>query len=390
MGEIQVTGKILLFQRLLPHYRRKVFQALSEELGIVLCAGRKGPKGTYLSKEKPSAVTEEIRDFYPLPSRETLVFMDIFSPLLKYRPGIVITEFSALILSNYLLLFLKWFFGYKLIIWSPIVNLRKGFFPKTSVSDKLRVWWVNRCDAALTYSRAGKKRLEPYVRHPEKIFVAQNTLYTPELLSLRDRFRKTGRSQVRRELDFSARNHLIFIGRLTRAKKPLALIDIFQKVVRRIPDCHLHVIGDGPERNSLKKKVKDSGLETKVTLYGSVTEETMTGKMLFASDLAVMPRNLGLAAVHSICFDTPLITLKSGKENPRHGEEIEYVIEGRTGLTAETEESMPDMIVDFLKDEKTKISMQKEMERMVNQACSFDKMLEGFKDAVDYVQRGKK
>jgi len=390
MGEIQVTGKILLFQRTLPHYRRKVFQALCEELGIVLCTGRKGPKGTYLTKEKPSAVIEEVRDLYPFSPKETLVFMNVFPPLMKYRPGIVITEFSNLILSNYLLLFLRPFFGHKLIIWSPIVNPRKGFSPKALLSDKIRVWWMNRCDAVITYSRAGKKRLEPYARSPEKIFVAQNTLYTPELLSLRDRFRKIGKSQVRKELGFSARYHLIFIGRLIREKKPQALIDIFQKVVRRIPDCRFHIIGDGPERDSLEKKVRNSGLEAQVTLYGSVTEETMTGKMLFASDLFVMPRNVGLAAVHSLCFDTPLITLKPGKEDPRHNEEIEYVIEGRTGLTAETEESMPDMIVDFLKHEKTKISMQKEIEKMASRVFAFDKMIGGFKDAIDYVQRGKK
>ena len=390
MGEIQVTGKILLFQRTLPHYRRKIFQALYEELGIVLCTGRKGPKGNYLSREKPSGAVEEIRDFYPFPSRETLVFMNIFPPLMKYRSGIVITEFSILILSNYLLLFLKRFFGYKLIIWSPIINPRKGFSPQTSLSDKLRVWWVNRCDAVLTYSRAGKKRLEPYARNPEKVFVAQNTLYTPELLSLRDRLRKKGKSQVQRELGFSARYHLIFTGRLIRDKRPLALIDVFQKVIRRVPDCHLHIIGDGPERNSLEKRVRNSGLEAQVTLYGALNDLKMTGKMLFASDLAVIPRNLGLAVVHSFCFDTPLITLKPGEEDPQHGEEIEYVLEGRTGLKANTEDSMAGMIAAFLKDEKTKESMQREIEQMVSRACSFDRMLKGFKDAIDYVQRKDK
>jgi glycosyltransferase involved in cell wall biosynthesis len=390
MGEIKVTGKILLFQRLQPHYRRKIFQALYKELGIILCTGRKGPKGTYLSKEKPSPVTEEIRDFYPLPSKETLVFMDIFSPLIKYRPRIVITEFSILILSNYFLLFLKRFFGYKLIIWSPIINTKKGFSPEASLADKLRVWWINQGDAVLTYSRAGKKRLEPYVRTPEKIFVAQNTLYTPELLSLRDRLRKEGKSHVRKELGFSGQYHLIFIGRLIREKRPQALIGIFQKVIRRIPDCHLHIIGDGPERNSLEKKVKDSGLADQVTLYGSINDLKITGKMLFASELAVVPRNLGLAAVHSFCFDTPLITLKSGRENPLHNEEIEYVLEGRTGLTAEAEESMAGMIAAFLRDEKRQDSMKKEMEHMVSRVCSFDKMLKGFKDAIDYVQREKK
>jgi len=94
--------------------------------------------------------------------------------------------------------------------------------------------------------------------------------------------------------------------------------------------------------------------------------------------------------VHSFCFDTPLITLKPGEEDPQHGEEIEYVLEGRTGLKANTEDSMAGMIAAFLKDEKTKESMQREIEQMVSRACSFDRMLKGFKDAIDYVQRKDK
>jgi len=34
--------------------------------------------------------------------------------------------------------------------------------------------------------------------------------------------------------------------------------------------------------------------------------------------------------------------------------------------------------------------MQKEIEKMASRVFAFDKMIGGFKDAIDYVQRGKK
>jgi len=389
MGEIFLKRGIVLFQRTVPHYRKEVFQVLYEKLGVILCVGKKGPKNTYLSQELPSSLVERVRDFYPIPSVKNLVYMNIFSPLMKYRPGVIITEFSILILSNYLLLFLKPFFRYKLIIWSPVLNPRIGFSPETSFRDRLRVWWMNRSDAVLTYSKNGRKQLIPYVDDPKKIFVAQNTLYTPALLLFRDNLRKKGMNQVKRELGLSAQYNLMFIGRLIQEKKVLLLIEVFQKVIPRIPDIHLHIVGDGPEKRRLDKKIRELGLEDKVTLYGSLTEFRASGKMLFASDLTVIPGTVGLAVVHSFCFDTPVVTLKPGEKDPGHSPEIEYLVHGSTGFEADSVESMVDMIMDFITNHKMQKHMGKEIEQTVTRVCPFDRMIKGFEDSIAYL-KGKR
>jgi len=379
---------ILIFQRIFAHYRLGVFREINKVTGAILCFGKKGPKGTYLSEIEPDFSHLKIGDFYPFSKIDTLAFLDVFTPLFKFKPTVVVTEFALGIISNYLLLFFKPFLKYKLILWSHGYNRKKGFHPERSFADKLRQWWMNRADAVILYSQEIKKLISQYLKNPRKLFVAQNTLDTNSLTKIRNILTKRGKEKVKKELGFTAKYNLIFIGRLLKEKEPDRLIDVFRIIEKHIDSVELHIVGDGPLLEQLK--IISKGL--KVKFWGGITDDKDAGSLLFASDLMVMPGCVGLSVVHSFCFDCPVVSQKQGFNGPYHSPEIEYVEDGRTGFLIPYGDNnlMAEVIINYLLDEEKQKEMRKEMRNIVENICSIENMINGFKEAIYYVKRGNR
>ena len=65
---------------------------------------------------------------------------------------------------------------------------------------------------------------------------------------------------------------LIFLGRLTEKKNPLALIHAFKLVVQQIPEAKLSIIGTGKLENEIKNRIEQLGLTNSVRLLGSMPQ----------------------------------------------------------------------------------------------------------------------
>jgi len=251
---------------------------------------------------------------------------------------------------------------------------------------------MKKSDAVILYSEKGKKIVSPYIKKPEKIFVAKNTLDTNNLIKIRNRLKERGVERVKRELGFNARYNLIFLGRLLKEKEPDRLIDVLKEVFKKIDDVELHFVGDGPMEKVLRSKAEEVGFLSKVKFWGTITDDEATGKMIYASDLMVIPGYVGLSVVHSFCFDTPLITQRQGSLGPFHAPEIEYLIDGKNGflIDYENNERMAKIIVEYLKNNKLQQKMKKYIEYTVENICSLEKMIRGFQNAIRYCITGKR
>jgi len=368
-----------------------IFREINKVTGAILCFGKKGPKRTYLSWVKPDFSYLRISDFYPFSKIDTLAFLDIFTPLFKFKPPVVVTEFALGIISNYLLLFLRPFLKYKLILWSHGYNRKTGFHPEKSFADKLRIWWMNKADAVILYGQKGKKMLARYIKDNKKIFVAQNTLDTTILLGIRDKLDKIGKEEIKKQLEFTKRYNLIYMGRLLKEKEPNRLIDVYKVISKKIDSIELHIVGNGPMMGELKmktKNLKDEDKNLKIRFWRGITEDEATGKMLYASDLMVMPGDLGLSIVHSFCFDCPVVSQKQGVNGPFHAPEIEYVIDGKTGFLTpyDNNKLMAAVIIKYLLDETKQNQMKQGIRKMVEEVCNLDNMIRGFSKAISYVK----
>ncbi|MBU2950243.1 glycosyltransferase family 4 protein [Tamlana agarivorans] len=66
---------------------------------------------------------------------------------------------------------------------------------------------------------------------------------------------------------------VIFLGRLTPKKHPIALLHAFNIVQRKIPNAKLTIIGSGPLENAVKKCIDKLGIKEKVDMLGVLNRE---------------------------------------------------------------------------------------------------------------------
>jgi glycosyltransferase involved in cell wall biosynthesis len=101
---------------------------------------------------------------------------------------------------------------------------------------------------------------------------------------------------------------LIFIGRLTSVKKLELLIESVYIANKRGTHCNCVIIGTGPEFEKLQKLSLKLGVSKNIKFFGECHDENIIGDLIYSSDLCVSPGNVGLTAIHSLSYGTPVIT----------------------------------------------------------------------------------
>ncbi len=113
------------------------------------------------------------------------------------------------------------------------------------------------------------------------------------------------RAQVRRDLGLGEDFTLGLTARFAPAKNHEFLLEVFARVCDRLPRARLLLVGDGPLRQDLERKIRDLGLQDRVILTGVRTD---VPALLQAMDAFVMPsryEGLGLAVVEAQAAGLP-------------------------------------------------------------------------------------
>ena len=81
-------------------------------------------------------------------------------------------------------------------------------------------------------------------------------------------------------IDFEPKNFdktikFLFVGTLSSGKRPLYSIQLVEKLSKIKPNISLEIYGDGAERETLKKYIKDNSLEKTVILKGNQQQEVL-------------------------------------------------------------------------------------------------------------------
>ena len=106
------------------------------------------------------------------------------------------------------------------------------------------------------------------------------------------------------------RIHLIMVGRLSREKRPELALQTLRELLAQGVDCHLDVLGDGPQRVTLQRSAR--GLP--VRFLGQLPR-TQVAHHLAAADVALAPcpaETFGLAALEALASGTPIVVPTSG------------------------------------------------------------------------------
>ena len=90
---------------------------------------------------------------------------------------------------------------------------------------------------------------------------------------LHTNYRETSKEELKEKHGFGSEERIILnVARLVDIKRPLDLIDIFARVK---DEFRLVIIGKGELEEALRQKIKEMGLENRVTLLSEVPYEEM-------------------------------------------------------------------------------------------------------------------
>lgn len=160
-------------------------------------------------------------------------------------------------------------------------------------------------DGVFLYGNYAKELMRKEGFKEENLFVIHNSLLYDKQLQIRSELHSTlvYRNHFKNELP-----NLIFIGRLTQVKRIDLLLKALSILKARGKLYNLTLVGDGTEKNNLQLLVKKEGLDSQVWFYGACYDEMVNAELIFNADLCVSPGNVGLTAIHTMMFGTPVLT----------------------------------------------------------------------------------
>jgi glycosyltransferase involved in cell wall biosynthesis len=121
---------------------------------------------------------------------------------------------------------------------------------------------------------------------------------------------------------------IIYVGRIQKVKRLDLLIGAVNELKITGQNCNLVIVGSDNENLDLNNLVHKLGLQSQVWFYGPCFDETTLGQLFFNSRVCVSPGNVGLTAIHSMGYGTPVITHNNFVEQMPEFEVIEEGVNG--------------------------------------------------------------
>jgi glycosyltransferase involved in cell wall biosynthesis len=210
----------------------------------------------------------------------------------------------------------------KVTFWEHGLN-EKDFW----LHRKVRILFYRLPDYHLLYNNRAKEILIREKFDPNKLFVVFNSLDYDLQRSIFASYNSNSLFKKKIEIFGNNNPSIIFIGRLTKVKKIRLLIEALNIIKNKGDNYNLLIVGDGPEISTLKMLIEDYELKN-IVFWGSCYDERIIGELIGLSDLTVSPGNVGLTAVHSLSYGTPVITHNDFKNQMP---EVEIIEENITG-----------------------------------------------------------
>ena len=219
----------------------------------------------------------------------------LFKPYRKY-----ILTGEPYSVSTWVMLILAKIIGKKTFLWSH------GWYGRESyIKRVMKLLFFKLCTGGLLYGDYAKQLMIERGIKKEKLHCIYNSLDYDKQLQVR----KTGVStNVYSEHFQNNFPVLVYIGRIQKIKKVDMILDALINLNKKEYPCNLIIIGADNEKICLDKKVEELNLKKQVWLYGPCYSENKLGELIHNASLCVSPGNVGLTAMHSLVYGTPVLT----------------------------------------------------------------------------------
>lgn len=329
--------KIMHFIWWIPHYRSAIFRMLSQNpfFDFEVIAGNNSRTwgGGVVTSAEEAGKRKGIKWRYVKSKRiRGPIFRDYewqaesIKIVLHEKPDAVICLGNKS-LSNFIIRFICRARKIPLIEWSHGIRAPEASW-KWLLRKYMYILWA---DASLLY---GVYARDWYISHginKKSLFVVNNSLDYEKQVLIRNEIKQQEIIEIRSKygVNYPDGRLLIHAGRLEKQKRLSFLIDVLSILKKRERRIKLLLIGKGREKKKLQEIAKKKGVENLVIFYGPCFEEKTIGSLFLSSDLCIVPGGVGLIAVHSFGYGTPILTCEN--TSYIHKPEVEAVKEGITG-----------------------------------------------------------
>lgn len=298
-----------------PLYRRSIYLKIDQEFDAQF----------YFSDLQSDIAKMDYMEFkkYPKTIRDRCYFKKILFrwdilllPFKKFDYYLIIGDTN---ISYLFFLPLCHILGKKVFAWGHGCKTFKG---KLGLFNK---WLYKNCDVYFTYSEGAKDRLVSLGIPSNKISVIYNSLNSGVNIDLQSK----NQSDILKNKFKNNYPTLVFVGRLTKVKQLDWILNALNHHNSNNLFYNVLIIGDGPEKEKLMQMTYSLNLDQRVWFYGECYNDSHLSKLLYNSDLCVSPGNVGLTALHSMLYGTPVL---SNDDFETQMPEYEIIVPGKTGI----------------------------------------------------------
>lgn len=318
-------AKVVVVQRILPHYRVPFFRALVQTLAedghdVVVVYGqeRAGTVPRSVVVSEPWAA--RIANRYIRAGRIDLVWQ----PCLARTHGaeLVVVEQANRLLVNYALLARRKMAGPAFAYWGHGRNFQTD--RKSGLRERWKRWLLCGADWWFAYTEISKRVMAGAGVPEDRITVVNNTVDADELAEALHRLGPSDVEAARAALGIRSRNVALYCGGMYPDKRLPFLVAACQEIRRRIPDFEMMIIGDGPDQYLIEDAARrHSWVHYLGGVYGADKAKYFAMARAF-----LMPGLVGLAIVDSFVAAVPMFTT----DVPIHSPEIAYLLNGENGV----------------------------------------------------------
>lgn len=352
---IEDKTKLIIVQTVVPDYRSEFFKLIRNRYKNFSLYG-----GTYYFDKSivSSGLIEKktIKNYFLFKRR--LLFQTGIWHLL-FKNVILVLEMNPRIISNWIFLIFRRLLKKETILWGHAWS-KNG---KNSNSEKVRTLMKLLSTKIIVYTDKQKDELKQIM--PKKtILSAPNSLIS--------------KNRMLTEYPDEYLN-IIYVGRLTKHKKPFFLVKAFVENLDQYPtNSNLIIVGAGVEQNRIANYIKENKIESRVKLMGHISNYDTLKKLYRNSFFSVSPSLAGLSITQSFSFGVPMII----SEDERHGPEIEAVQIGFNALFFETDsfESFHEVLCSAFKNKDFWLQKRKSIVAFCENKYSIEAMSSVFLD----------
>lgn len=188
----------------------------------------------------------------------------------------------------------------------------------------LKLFWLMSNEIFL-YGQYAKTNMLKLGVSSNKLKVIYNSLDYNTQLSVRKQLKNGAVFNERFENEYPV---VIFVGRLTKIKKLDQLILAQSHLIRNGFPFNIVFVGEGEEKIKLEKLAIQNHTNANCWFYGSCYGEFDLGNLFYNSKICVAPGNVGLTAMHSMTYGTPVISHANFNNQMPEFEAIERGVTG--------------------------------------------------------------